>query len=256
VFLPIPPPESGNRGFTAFEAYRGGMRRGVVSATAAGILVAAILVTTLSLRESGAAIAARRAAPDVALVICEPEGAVVDAPAVRAGDAGVRFVVQNTSQAQFLRVRPDRELGSPVELLLADGSRSEATLAVAPGRVRVSCLRDRSSGPAPASELAIVDLQGLWISPELACARVQELEFQTRFAGIQEDAVATVRRTIRSLADGLEIAKPGYPQTRWHGDLLVLIRDGRTIGRVTRAQDQGMWTVALSACTGSGIVDP
>jgi hypothetical protein len=232
------------------------MRRGVASATALGLSVAAALVATLSLREGGSAIAASRAAPDVARVICQPDGAVVDAPAVRAGDAGVRFVVQNPSQAQFLRVRPDRELGRPVELPLTGGSPSEAILPVAPGNVRVSCLRDRSSGPAPVWELAIVDPEGLWISPELACSKVQEREFQTRFAGFEEDPVETVRRTVRDLVSGVEIAKPGYPQTRWHGDLLALIREGRTIGRVTRAQDQGMWTVTLSACTGSGILDP
>jgi hypothetical protein len=232
------------------------MRRGVASATAVGLSVAAVLVATLSLREGGAAVAASRAAPDVARVACESDGAVVDAPAVRVGDAGVHFVVQNAAQAQFLRVRPDRELGRPIELLLTAGSPSEATLPVAPGNVRVSCLLDRSSGPAPVSELSIVDPEGLWISPELACSNVLEREFQSRFAGVEEDAVETARRTIRDLLSGLEIEKPGYPQTRWHGDLLVLIREGRTIGRVTRAQDQGMWTVTLSACPGSGIVDP
>ena len=232
------------------------MRRGVASAAAVGLAVAAALIATLSLREGGSAVAASRAAPDVARVTCDPDGAVVDVPAVRAGDAGVRFVVQNPSRAQFLRVRPDRELGRPVELLLTGGAPSEAILPVAPGTVHVSCLRDRSSGPAPVAELAVVDPQGLWISPELACSEVEEREFQTPFAGGEESALRTVRRTIRDLASGLEIAKPGYPQTRWHGDLLVLIREGRTIGRVTRAQDQGMWTVTLSTCTDSGIVHP
>ena len=231
------------------------MRPAVVSATAVGLAIAAALIATLSLRESGSAVAASRAAPEVVRVICEPDGAVVDVPAVRAGEAGVRVVVQNPSQAQFLRVRPARELGRPVEMLLTGGAPNEAILPIAPGNVRVSCLRDRSSGQAPVSELAIVDPQGLWISPELACSEVQEREFQTPFAGLEEDAVETVRRTIRDLASGLQIAKPGYPLTRWHGDLLVLIQEGRTIGRVTRAQDQGGWTVTLSTCF-SGIVDP
>lgn len=232
------------------------MRRDVSTAAAVGLLFAAALVAALFLREGGPAIAASRVAPDVARVSCDPDGAVVDASVVRAGDAGVRFVVQNASQAQFLRVRPLRELGSPVDLPLASGAPSDAILAVAPGSVRVSCLRDRASGPAPASALAIVDPQGLWISPELPCSNVVEREFQSRFAGTEEDAVQTVRRTIGDLVSEDEIAKPGYPQTRWHGDLVVVIRDGRTIGRVTRAQDQGMWTVALSVCTGSGVVEP
>ncbi|MEX0743132.1 MAG: hypothetical protein WD248_02110 [Actinomycetota bacterium] len=232
------------------------MRRDVSTAAGVGLLFALALVAALFLREGGPAIAASRVAPDVARVSCDPDGAVVDASVVRAGDAGVRFVVQNASHAQFLRVRPLRELGSPVDLPLASGAPSDAILAVAPGSVRVSCLRDRASGPAPASALAIVDPQGLWISPELPCSKVVEREFQSRFAGTEEDAVETVRRTIGDLVSEDEIAKPGYPQTRWHGDLVVVIRDGRTIGRVTRAQDQGMWTVALSVCTGSGIVEP
>lgn len=249
-------PEPRNRGFPAFRPYRWAMRREEATAAAVGLLFAAGLVAALSWREGGPEIAANRAAPDVALVRCEPDGAVVDVSAVRAGDAGVRFVVENETQAQFLRVRPQRELGSPVDLPLADGDPSQATLAVAPGNVRVSCLLDRASGPAHASELAIVDPLDLWISPELACSNVVEREFQSRFAGTDEEAIETVRRTIRDLVSEDEIAKPGYPQTRWHGDLLVVIRDGRTIGRVTRAQDQGMWTVALSACSGAGIVDP
>jgi hypothetical protein len=232
------------------------MRREVAPVAAVGLLVVAAFVAALFLREGGAAIAVSRAAPAVALVRCETDGAVVDASVVRAGDAGVRFVVQNEARAQFLRVRPLRELGSPVDLPLAGGEPSEATLAVAPGSVRVSCLRGRASGPAPSSELAIVDPVGLWISPELACSKVEEREFQSRFAGTDEDAIETVRRTIRDLVSEDEIAKPGYPQTRWHGDLVVVIRDGRTIGRITRAQDKGMWTVALSACAGTGIVDP
>jgi hypothetical protein len=231
------------------------MRRDEAVAAAVGLLFVAGLIAAL-FREGGPAIAASRVAPDVARVSCEPEGAVVDASVVQAGDAGVRFVVQNESQAQFLRVRPLRALGSPVDVPIANDAPSDAVLAVAPGSVRVSCLRDRASGPAPASELAIVDPQELWISPELACSKVVEREFQSRFSGTEEDAAETVRRTIGDLVSEDQIAKPGYPQTRWHGDLVVVIRDGRTIGRVTRAQDQGGWTVALSACSGAGIIAP
>jgi hypothetical protein len=232
------------------------MRRGVASAVAAGLLVAGALVAALSFREGGPAIAASRLAPDVARVRCEQDRAVIDAAVVRPSDGGVRFVVQNEADAQFLRVRPHRDLGSPVDLSLGDGDTSEAVLAVPPGSVRVSCLRDRASGPAPASVLAVVDPLELWISPELACSKVVEREFQSRFAGTDEDPVETVRRTIRDLVSEDEIAKPGYPRTRWHGDLVVVIRDGRTIGRVTRAQHQGGWAVALTACTGAGIVEP
>jgi len=231
------------------------MRRDEAVAAVVGLLFVSGLIAAL-FREGGPAIAASRVAPDVARVSCEPDGAVIDASVVRAGDAGVRFLVQNASQAQFLRVRPLRELGGPVDVPIANGAPSDPVLAVPPGSVRVSCLRDRSSGPAPASELAVVDPQALWISPELACSKVVEREFQSRFAGTQEDSVETVRRTIGDLVSQDEVAKPGYPQTRWHGDLVVVIRDGRTIGRVTRAQDQGMWTVTLSVCSGAGIVEP
>ena len=231
------------------------MRRDEAVAAVVGLLFITGLIAAL-FREGGPAVAAGRVAPDVARVSCEPDGALVDASVVQAGDAGVRFVVQNTSQAQFLRVRPLRELGSPVDVPIANGAPSDAVVAVAPGTVRVSCLRDRASGPAPAFELAIVDPQELWISPELACSKIVEREFQSRFAGTEEDAVDTVRRTIGDLVSEDRIVKPGYPQTRWHGDLVVVIRDGRTIGRVTRAQDQGMWTVTLSICTGAGNVEP
>jgi hypothetical protein len=231
------------------------MRREEATAAVVGLLFAAGLVAALSFREGGPAVAASRVAPDVALVRCQPDGADVDAPVVRAGEGGVRFVVLNESQAQFLRVRPQRELGAPVDLLLGPSEPNVAVLTVPPGSVRVSCLRDRASRPAPASELAIVDPQELWISPKLACPKVVVREFQSRFAGADESAVETVRRTMRDLVSEDEVAKPGYPLTRWHGDLVVVIRDGRTIGRVTRAQDQGGWTVAVTACTGVGILE-
>jgi len=231
------------------------MRRDEAVAALVGLLFITGLIAAL-FREGGPAVAAGRVAPNVARVSCEPDGALVDTSVVQAGDAGVGFVVQNTSQAQFLRVRPLRELGSPVDVPIANGAPSDAVVAVGPGTVRVSCLRDRASGPAPSSELAIVDPQELWISPELGCSKIVEREFQSRFAGTEEDAVDTVRRTIGDLVSEDRIAKPGYPQTRWHGDLVVVIRDGRTIARVTRAQDQGMWTVTLSICTGAGNVEP
>jgi hypothetical protein len=67
------------------------------------------------------------------------------------------------------------------------------------------------------------------------------------FAGVVSMAVAS------GLAQTDEIAKPGYPGTRWHGDLVVVIRDGATIGRFTRAQEQGMWSIAVTACAGSQL---
>src|SRR5688500_3055449 len=87
--------ESRNRRFPGSRPYRWAMRREEATAAVVGLVFAAGLVAALSFREGGPAVAASRVAPDVALVRCQPDGAVVDAPVVRAGEGGVRFVVQN-----------------------------------------------------------------------------------------------------------------------------------------------------------------
>lgn len=221
---------------------------GVVSlAAAVGLAVA------FGLRESGISPDVLRAAPEVARVVCEGDGARLAAPVVRAGEDGVRFVVENPSSAQLLQVRRDGRGSATAELVLANGAPSEATFAIGPGAVLVACLPDRASAGTPGSKLTIVDPADAWVSPELACSRTETRRFPAPLTDDDEGPVETTRRTLPGVAQADEIAKPGYPGTRWHGDLVVVIRDGATIGRVTRAHDQGMWSITVTACAGSEL---
>jgi hypothetical protein len=52
-----------------------------------------------------------------------------------------------------------------------------------------------------------------------------------------------------------DLRRPGYPETRWHGDLLTVVREGETIARITRAEDRGGWSVVITACRDTGLLD-
>lgn len=239
-------------GRRAVAAYRVPVRRtalfAIVVISAAGVGV----VAAFALRESGSSLAARRVAPDVARVVCDTGAVRLAAVAVQASENGVRFVVENPSRAQLLQIRDPRRDSPLAELPLLAGAPSEATFAIGPGRVQVACLPDRASG-GPAAVLSILDPDDRWISPALSCSETSSIRFQAPFAAGAEDAAQTARRTVPGIEPSDEVAKPGYPGSLWHGDLVVVIRDDRTVGRVTRAHDQGTWSVAVTACASSPL---
>lgn len=212
------------------------------------------VVAAFVLREGGAGVATSRLAPDVARVVCEADSVRLAASAVRAGEDGVRILVQNRSRAQLLQIRSARGGTPPVELPLVPGGPNATIVALAPGVASVTCLADRTSSRGRGSAaLSILDPYELWVSPRLSCSAAEAARFETAFAAGAEDATETAARTLAALDEHDRIVAPGYPGTRWHGDLVVVIRDGRTIARVTRAQDQGMWSVQVTACAGSRL---
>jgi hypothetical protein len=231
------------------------MPRPVPFAIGAALAVVASLASiavALSVRDDGVLEAAAGRIPDVARVSCLPDGARLDAAAVRPGQDGVRFLVRNDASPHRLRIRPAAG-GSATELLLGGGFGPEATVALAPGAVRVACVR--AGAPAePTAPLVVVDPLELWVSPEPECDDERQADLSVPFRGVDEDPADTLRRSLLGLGDADAIAKPGYPGTEWHGDMVVVLRDGHTIGRVTRAQDHGTWTLAVRACAGSGLL--
>jgi hypothetical protein len=189
--------------------------------------------------------------PSVARVVCETGGAVLRAPTVVAARDGVHLAVTNASGADLLEIRSatDEPLAeTPLDL----DALTNAVFQIPPGPVTVTC----GAGDAGASVLQILDPRERWVSPTLACGEeeVERVELTTEeIPG--EPAVGTARRAVPGLRGSDELEKPGYPGSLWHGDLLVVIREGEVVGRITRAQNRGEWSVVVTACPGSGLTD-
>jgi hypothetical protein len=190
--------------------------------------------------------------PSVARLTCGPEGTAAADARVLASRDGVHVRVTNLSRDGLVEVRSatDELLAeSPIQL---EGV-TDAVLTVPPGPVTVTCLAGREDDRARASAvLEIVAREERWLAPDPTCAPLERTESSTReIAG--EGAIETARRAIDGLLPGDELRTPGYPDSTWHGDLLVVVRDGRTIGRITRAQNRGAWSVVVAACPGTGL---
>ena len=189
--------------------------------------------------------------PSVARIVCQAGGAVLRSPNVVAERDGVHLAVTNASGADLLEIRSatDEPLAeTPLDLDAA----TNAVFQIPPGPVTVTC----GAGDGGAGVLQVLDPRNRWISPTLACGEdeVERAELSTEeIPG--EPAVGTARRAVPGLRGIDELEKPGYPASLWHGDLLVVIREGEVVGRITRAQDRGLWSVVVTACPGSGLTD-
>jgi hypothetical protein len=193
-------------------------------------------------------------AVDVAHVVCQPLGTVVRTPRVNAERDGVHLAVTNLSKAELLEIRSasdDLLAEAPIE---PDGV-TENVFTIPPGDVTVTCLSGRLEGrDRSAAVLDVLDTAP-WISPTLACGDDVDLVELTAEEIPDEPAAATAGRTVPGLRSSDTLAKPGYPNSRWHGDLLVVLREGETVGRITRAEDRGAWSVVVTACRDSGLTD-
>jgi hypothetical protein len=194
--------------------------------------------------------------PEAARIVCQPEGTVVRTETVLARRDGVHVVVENASRAQLLEIRSDTDAPLGEVPIAAEGT-TEATFTIPPGAVTVTCESGRQDGrDRTAAVLAIVDPRDRFVPTTLACgdAELEMREFVAEeIAG--EDPNVTAHRTVPGLRPGDRLEKPGYPATQWHGDLLVVVREGENVGRITRAQDRGLWSVVVAACPGTGLTD-
>ena len=227
------------------------MRRWVLSIAIVAVAVA-VAAASYGLRDGDPLEAA--SIPDVARITCEPDAVQMDASSVRARADGVHVAVANLSRALYLDfTSADGE--STERLPLTPGLLEQATFALPPGRVRVACVAGRETGrPRRPATLLVLDPSGLWVSPRLACDDTVTIDYEIDLA--EEEAEATFRRSLPGLIATDELVKPGYPRTRWHGDLLLVVREGESVARVTRAESEGRWDVAVDACPGAGLTDP
>lgn len=224
------------------------MRKVVVVAGIVAV-VAGGAVVVLALSGDGA-----EGRSDVAHIVCETDGASADATEVRPRTDGVHFSVSNPARAGTLEVRPaDDPIAATQSIQLSPSGATDATFQLAPGRIVVACVPAGSAFTGRTAELAVRDDTGLWISPELPCATTKRLTFETFY--FDEAPDETARRAVGGIVETDVLVKPGYPGTQWHGDLIVVERDGEAIATVVRGQNQGVWSVSIDACPGNHLTD-
>jgi hypothetical protein len=226
------------------------VRRAIVSAGAALIAVGVAMAGGFATHRERESLPT----PGVARVVCEPDRVRLGDDTVLAQPDGVRFEIENVSRAQLLQLTLVGLDGAPIEEPIPSNRVTNTTFTIPPGPVTVACLSGRDDGRVrePAL-LTVLDTHDLWVSPDLSCEEIEGTSFAAPLDVPDESAVDTARRTVPGLTQTDVLAKPGYPRTRWHGDLLVVIREGETIGRVTRAEHEGGWLIDVDACTDAAL---
>lgn len=220
----------------------------VLGAAAAVVLLVGgmFLVATLSSGDG---------TPTVARIRCAAAGPVTEDPEVRPQPDGVHLAFESDDGAQLYDVHA---AGWPVGTSL--GGRivrgvTETELSVPPGRIEVRCVNDAGGfdANAPKAELTVVDPDRLWVSPELACGATDHLQLDAGPAPDSPDPERLARDTLDGLRTEDALVKPGYPDTQWHGDLMLVIRDERPIATVTQYADNGRWRVDVEVCPGNHL---
>jgi hypothetical protein len=135
------------------------------------------------------------------------------------------------------------------------GMVTDAELSVPPGRIEVRCVSDAGGfdSTAPKAELLVLDPHHLWVSPELTCDSMTHLQLDGGAAPEHPDPELLARETLRGLLPADRLVKPGYPQTQWHGDLLLVEREGQPIATVTQYANGGRWLLDVEVCPGNHL---
>ena len=218
------------------------MRR-IVLVVGIAVAVAGVgVIAAVSSSDGGAA-----PASDVLHIVCDEGGATIPVPEVVARADGVHIAVANPGEATSIDLRPVN--GGPTDVVgtqLAPAGTTEAVFSIPPGRALVACVDEGTAFLGRTGEVLVRDDAGFWFPPELDCALTRNIELDTFV--LEEPPEDTARRAVKGLLDTDELRKPGYPGTRWQGDLLIVVREGSSIARVTRGQNHGRWAVFVDVC--------
>lgn len=224
--------------------YRLAVRRGVTIVVGFAIMAGGVAVATVALGGRGEA-------PVVARVVCAKEGVRAVTREVLAGSDGLHLQVVNVGSDRRYEVVSSvtPATGAAAGVLPADGV-VDLRLALAPGAFEFACLR-AGTDERLAVSLELLDPDGLWTPEALVCADPDSGVFETEYA--LEPFATTARRALPGLQSTDRLVKPGYPDTQWHGELHVVFRDDRVVGRAVRVLNHGTWNVTVDACPGSGL---
>ena len=151
-------------------------------------------------------------------------------PRIRARRDGVHILIQNRGHAAMVETGPEGGDSSHGGRLRRGATRLGGP--DGPGEMWVACLDRGEASPLVSDSKArygtyeIVDPNGLWVSFDPDCDRVEEVD--RWFA--QGTSVETIEAWVRDefdLDEG-DRMRPGYPETGWKGDPWVIADDDTT----------------------------
>ena len=220
------------------------VRREVGDVAGIGMVIVGIVIAVVALTASDEPV------PSVGRVVCGKDGVRVATPQVVARSDGMRLEVENIGKERRFEIGSLAEAGQPVTGVLPRDGIARLQLSLAPGEVEFACLRV-GTGERLVGRIELLDPDGLWTPAALACDDPESGVVEIGYA--DEGFGASVRRALAGLQDRDALVRPGYPETAWHGDLHVVLRDGENVGRVVRVLERGSWNLTVDACPGSGL---
>ncbi len=211
--------------------------------------------------------------PDVGRIRCTKNGTHVQTGVVQPQQDGVHLLINNASTDRWIEFGPGHETPMTVgsnwsrSYRVDPGKKRELVILAGPGVGHVSCSQDarrRLSLPLAgggAARLQIVDPEGLWGPPKLACRRSDWIRFDVHGYSAQPSRSLPMTQEIRmnlpSIRPSDDVRIAGYPgaQYIWKiGPWYVVVRDGKSIASVWFWQVDGAATI--NTCPGSGITRP
>jgi hypothetical protein len=205
--------------------------------------------------------------PDVAEIVCGPEGAVALTPEIRPQRDGIHLEIHNHGgdRGEFYLVDPHG--GNEIGGLPEDGVRENVS-SFGPGPLQIGCagyaggFSYDGTGSERHARLTIVDPEGLWTEPELECGdgrrrrTIPTDRLATEGPGVQPPVERLIREFVPGIEPGDVIERPRYPDSQFKIETRTLVRDGRRIARLYLSRGGGVWSVMPYVCPGYGIADP
>lgn len=226
-----------------------GRNSGAAAALALGaVLVGAVVAVAAraALRDGGI--------PERAVISCTAVGPHVADPVVRPEPDGVHLTFVNPAGAQQYDVHPVRwSSGTSIGGPLADGE-TRTSISAPPGELLVSCLGDHGFTWGRPARLTVTDPAHLWVPSEPSCSDVRGFDVEDGTPPDQPAPSLIARSVLDGVRGSDELVKPGYPQTLWTGNLVMVIRGGRPIAAITQYANQGVWIVHVEVCRGEHLL--
>lgn len=200
------------------------------------------------------------AVPAVARLVCEDGGARALTPRVRAVSDGIHIEMDNEAGARGFYLRTATSAGNNQGGKLEPTGKTEIRTTMPPGDLLVGCF-DGPVDPAyyevtpEYARIAVVDPDGLWVDPAVGCETGEQNRYRAGPAdgNVPDDAESIIRSTVPYVLPTDQVIRPGYPETEWHGEPRLIVRNGSPIATVSVYAQYGRWEVAVRACPGASI---
>lgn len=193
-------------------------------------------------------------APGVLGVECGPGYTVTDTAVVRTQPDGLNVAVTGAEGIVAYTVigGPDNPEAAIVGSSVPAGG--GGVMAIPPGEWEFACREPGEQDDTdPTASFKLVDPDGYYASPELACDAATERAFTSAIPGAtaHEDAVS---QFVTGLEEGDRLRGAGYgAETFKVGPTYVVERGGDSVARLTLGAGSDPWSGSFGACDGSGI---